>query len=116
MSQVNVNYIGDLTGTSVVPVNGVLAGLATGFLVDTGVVNDIVVSPTPAWTTFTTGSLLFVKIAAGNTAATTIKVSGLTAKSVVRPNGNALTSGDTSTNGVYAMIYDGTNFQLLTRN
>jgi hypothetical protein len=116
VSQVNVNYISNLSATAVVPVTPVLAGLASGFLVDSGSVNALIVAPTPAWATFTPGALLLIKVVAGNTGATTLTVSGLTAKNVTRPNGTALSSGDVSANGIYAFIYDGINFQLLTRN
>lgn len=60
--------------------------------------------------------MLFVAIngAAANTSATpTIQVDSLSAKTVVRADGSALTAGDMPASALLAWYYDGTNFRLL---
>ena len=54
-------------------------------------------------------------IAAGaNTGAVTLNLNAIGAKSVVKTDGSALVSGDIASGGAVQVIYDGTNFQLLS--
>jgi hypothetical protein len=48
-----------------------------------------------------------------NTGAATINIDTLGVKSIVTPSGAALVAGDLVSGGLYLLIYDGTNFQLL---
>ena len=81
---------------------------------DTGAANALVVTLTPAPTSLSPGFEVRVKIAANNTGATTINVNGLGAKSLLRPTGTALQSGDIKAGSVVSLTYDGTSFFLQT--
>lgn len=87
---------------------------STAYLADTGVANALIAAPTPAWTGYTAGCGLWIKAAQANTGATTINVSGLGLKSIKRPDGTDLQSGDIAANAVIGLRYDGTQFQLLS--
>ena len=56
-----------------------------------------------------------VRFKAGNTntGAATVAVDGLSAASIKRMNGDALSSGDIVTGGIYDIAFDGTNYILL---
>lgn len=58
------------------------------------------------------GLRVTVKFANANTGASTLNVSGLGAKPIVKAGGIALSSGNLKANGVYTLVYDGANFQL----
>jgi hypothetical protein len=59
------------------------------------------------------GFSLRFKAGGTNTGAVTVNVDGLGAKSVKRPNGDALSAGDIVSGGIYDISYDGTNYQLI---
>lgn len=80
--------------------------------VDTGTLNALVVSITPALTVYAAGLTLRVKAANSNTGATTINVNGLGLKSVVRRDGTILRDSDIISGAVQEYVYDGTSFQL----
>ena len=84
------------------------------YVVDQGTANSIVISPTKAPTSYTAGLAYEVKVAVINTAATTVNVSGLGARALVRMTGEPLVAGDLATAGIALIVYDGTRFQLLT--
>lgn len=84
--------------------------------VDTGTANAgvITLSPAPA----SMADLLYapirvLKMASANTGAYTINVNGLGIKNV-RMNGNALTNGQLAANRIYAIVYNGTDFDLIS--
>jgi hypothetical protein len=84
------------------------------YAVDTsGAANSIIVSVNPPPASLTPGLGIFVKIANGNTGATTINVNGLGNVPVHRANGSALASGDINAGMICAMIYDGSAFQVM---
>lgn len=58
------------------------------------------------------GLRVTVKFSVSNTGASTLNVSGLGAKPIVKAGGSALTSGNLKASGVYTLVYDGTSFQL----
>lgn len=83
------------------------------YCVDSGAANAYVVTPAVAWTAYTAGQELRVRIAHDNTGACTINVSGLGVVSIktqadANPGAAAL-----KTNGIYGMICDGSLLQLL---
>lgn len=77
---------------------------------DTGSANTYVIAPDPAISAYSTGMVLTLKPANANTAASTIAVSGLTAKSIKTISGQDPAANTLVTTGVYTLIYDGTNF------
>ena len=70
-------------------------------------------SLTPAITAYATGMLLTFVPAATNTAAATLNIDTLGAKSVVKETTTALAAGDLVINVPAVLLYDGTNFLLL---
>lgn len=75
--------------------------------------NAYTLTPGTAMTGYITGMVLFVKFNASNTGAATLNISSLGTKSIVKGVNNALVSGDLTTNDIYTLVYDGTNFQIL---
>ena len=80
---------------------------------DTGVANAYTVAPVPAITSYVTGQIVFLKPANASTGASTLSVSSLAAKSIKLLDGSDTVSGSLATTGVYALMYDGTNFIVL---
>lgn len=70
----------------------------------------------PAPFAYAAGQYFTVKFSTGNSGASTINFNSLGAKSIVRPDGSALQSGDIVNGMVAELIYDGTNFQLANYN
>ena len=83
------------------------------YAVDSGSANAMATTPTPAWSAYAAGQSLWIKAAANNTGTATLNISGLGAKTVKKPDGNALTGGEVKAGGIYLFTYDGTDFQLL---
>ena len=71
-----------------------------------GTANAQTVSPTVAWTALTDGSIIGFVPTAANTSSTTLAVSGLTAKNLLRPGGAALTGGELQTTSTAIAQYD----------
>lgn len=77
-----------------------------------GTANALTLTPTPAITAYAAGQVFrFTAGASPNTGATTVAVSGLTAKDIQNA-GAALTGGEIAAGRQYAILYDGTQFQL----
>lgn len=86
------------------------------YWVDTGAVNALSVTPYPPITALTVGMMLFVKVAVTNTAAVTLVVNsyaGTITKNVKRNNAANLAASDLVAGGIYALIYDGVQWQTL---
>lgn len=80
------------------------------YLVDTGTANAVVLSPSPAWTSYPEGRGFTFKCINNTTTATpTINVSGLGAKTVVLSDGNPAVL---YANSVYEVTYNGAAFVL----
>ena len=75
--------------------------------------NGITGSLTPAITTYATGMMVVFKPIGANSAAVTIAINGLTAKSITKFGATALVAGDLATDVPAFIIYDGAAFQLL---
>jgi hypothetical protein len=58
---------------------------------------------------------LLLKSSVANTGATTLAVNGLTAKAIKKSVSTDLGSGDIALGAIYEVVYDGTNFQLISR-
>ena len=83
------------------------------YVITTGSADAYVAAPTPAITAYVAGQTFRIKANFSNTAACTIAVSGLAAKSIKLSNGNDPDASDIVSGGVYEITYDGTNFQLI---
>ncbi len=90
-----------------------MAETAMGFSADTGSTNAYVLT-LPGLSAYYTGMMVWFKPVNGNTGACTINVNALGAKSLVRPGGVVLTSGDITAGALICAVYDGTNFQLIS--
>ena len=86
------------------------------YLVDSGTANTYVVTfPTgviPA--SYTAGLSVVMKVTNSNTGASTVNVNGLGAKSILNSDGSALTNNQMPANSVVPLIYDGTQFLLVS--
>lgn len=76
-----------------------------------GTADAITLTPTPAIAAYATGQEFRFLATATNTGATTIAVSGLSAKTV-QNDGSALAAGDITNGKMYSVTYDGTQFQV----
>lgn len=68
---------------------------------------------TPALAAYRTGQTFVFNFTNANTGAATINVDALGAKAIKKYGTTALAAGDIIAGGVYVLVYDGTNFQLL---
>lgn len=84
----------------------------TSYQTDTGTANAYVVSPRIAVTAYTAGLQISFKAGNANTGASTLNVSGLGTKSIVKNVSTALAAGDILANQIVTVVYDGTNFQI----
>jgi hypothetical protein len=75
--------------------------------------NAIAAAATPAITAYASGATYAFIAANTNTAAATISIDGLTAKSITKNGSAALTAGDIQAGKLTWIQYDGTTFQLL---
>lgn len=82
---------------------------------DTGGANAAVIAPAPAVTSYVAGQVFHFKAAANSTGATTLNVSGLGVKAV-QVAGSAISGASITTAGITSVIYDGTQFQLMSED
>lgn len=66
---------------------------------------------TPALTAYNLGAQITLNFGNVNTGASTINMNGLGAKSIITPDGAALTGGELQ--GIMTLVYNGTSFQIL---
>lgn len=86
-------------------------------LIDTtGSADTYLATLAPAPTAYSAGLTVRCQFNIANTGASTINVNSLGVKDIKRQDGSALISGDLVTSGVYILVYDGTNFVLVTSN
>lgn len=72
-------------------------------------------TPAPASLAAMVGAPVRIKkSAAANTAAVTLNLNGLGVKPVVQVDGSALAAGALPANSIFEVVYDGTNFQLVS--
>ena len=70
---------------------------------------------TPAITAYSSTQVFNIKFTNANTGASTININALGAISIVKNGSTALASGDIAAGQIYAIGYDGTNFQILSK-
>ena len=65
---------------------------------------------------YAAGQRFAFKAVGANTEAVTLNINSIGAKAVVARDGSALVANELASGGVYEVVYDGTNFQLLAKN
>lgn len=81
-----------------------------GYADDTGAANAYVLAPDPAISAYNEGDTVTFSPDNNNTGASTIVISGLSAKDIKLSDGNALYALAMITTGMYTLIYNGTYF------
>lgn len=82
------------------------------YVVAAGSANAITLDLTPSITAYATGQVFYFKAASANTAATTVNIDSVGAKNIYE-NGAALQGGEIQADFMYAIVYDGTQFNLV---
>lgn len=82
------------------------------YAADAGAANAYAVTLSPA-PTIVAGSYVVFKAANANTGASTLAVNGGSATAIKKQGATALASGDIASGQIIAVVYDGTNFQLV---
>ena len=83
------------------------------YAADTGSANAYVISLSPTPVAYAAGQVVRVKIANSNTGASTLNVNSIGTKAIQK-HGAALTGGELKQNLVVPLVYDGTQFQMLS--
>lgn len=105
-ADVNSRFQGVETAFDLLPPPEYISQNKLTYAVDSGAANALVANPAIPITSYDDGLRLTVKAAASNTAATTINVSGLGVKEVVRADGSTLEVGDIVAGQVLDLTYD----------
>ncbi len=84
------------------------------YKVATGAVNTYAVALVPAITAYQTGMVVNFRANTTNTGASTLNVNGLGAIAIRKFVTTPLSPGDIQTNQMVSVMYDGTNFQLIS--
>lgn len=79
-------------------------------------INTLTATATPTLTAYVTGMMVAFKVANDNTGTVTLNIDSVGAKSIKKSYTEDLIAGDIVQNQIIHLIYDGTNFQLLTPN
>lgn len=119
----HINKIGDpikdfseaidsATTTAFTTVDAELLTDSNKYAVDTGAADAYVVALSPALTAYTAGHVVRFKATNTNTGASTINVNGLGVKNITTTAVAALVENRILANGVYTLVYDGTQYQL----
>lgn len=95
------------------PYLGTAAAQNLAYAADTGAANAYAVAPVPAITAYEAGHQVILKPGNSNTGASTLAVSGLTAKTIRMPDGSALPALAMLSTGLYNLVYNGADFTLL---
>lgn len=93
----------------------VLATKTFNYFVDTSAVNDSYGINEALITSYTTGMNLYVNISVANTGAATLQINALAAKTIKKLHDQDLITGDIEVGQIIHVIFDGTNFQLLSQ-
>ncbi|MEB3210261.1 MAG: hypothetical protein VKL39_02855, partial [Leptolyngbyaceae bacterium] len=70
-------------------------------------------TPNPAITAYAADTVFIIKFTNANTGAATLNLAGLGAKAIVKNAATALSAGDINAGQILALVYDGTNFQIV---
>jgi microcystin-dependent protein len=87
---------------------------AIDFAVDTGAANAYAVALTPALTAHVPGMPIVIIAAHANTGASTVAVNGMAAVPIKLPNGSDPPANSIIAGGLFIVVYDGTNYQLIS--
>lgn len=88
---------------------------AIDYAADTGAANAYAIALTPALTEHITGMPICFKATNANTGASTLNVNGLGVKTIKRLGGSGdLSQGDILLGAIVCVVYDGTDYQLLS--
>lgn len=90
-----------------------VAASSGGFITDSGTVNALVGTSSPAPAGLTAGLLVAIQVANTNTGAVTFNYAGFGAKAVLS-EGNAIKVGQLIAGQIYLLMYDGTQWELLS--
>ena len=82
---------------------------------DTGSSNAYAIAPAPAVTSYVAGQVFHFKAANNSSGASTLAVSGMAAKAI-QIAGSAVSGASVTTGGITSVIYDGTQFQLMSED
>lgn len=85
------------------------------YAADAGSNDTYVITLSPIPLSYTTGMVIRFKANTANTGAATLNVNSLGAKSIVKDNTRTLTTGDILAGQIVQVVYDGTNFQLMSQ-
>lgn len=84
------------------------------YVADTAANDTYLVAPVPAYTAYVTGMRINFKAVTANTGAATLNVNGIGAISIVKNVSTALDTGDILANQIVSVLYDGTNFVIIS--
>jgi len=113
----DVTCVYDGTNFQITSVSGKPSVSQTGeeiYAADAGSNDTYAVTLSPAPTAYTNGMVVRFKANTINTGAATLNVNGLGAKTIVKNYNVTLADGDIKASQLCEVIYDGTNFQLLS--
>ena len=85
------------------------------YAADAGVSDAYAITVTPAITAYATGQVFTFKANTANTGAATLAVSGLAAKDIRKNVSAVLATGDILASQILTVVYDGTNFQVVSK-
>lgn len=94
----------------------ILAGIQKNqwtFAVDTGTANTYAAAISPA-PSLVAGTGLLIKMVHANTGASTLALNGGSAKAITKNGATALAGAEISANQIAHLVYDGTQWQLIT--
>jgi hypothetical protein len=85
-----------------------------GSLTPGGTADVITIAANQTLSAYYDGLVIAFEAAGTNTGAVTVNVDALGAKSIVKPDGSAMAAGDIVSGSKVIIIYDGTNFQIVS--
>ena len=86
------------------------------YAIDTGIANAYAIALNSILTSYVEGQSFSFKAVNANTGASTINIDGLGVKTIKRRDGTDLKSGDILAGSINIIQFDGTNFQLLSKD
>lgn len=117
-SELNAGTATGGTGASLVPTPDILAVLNQNnpqkYATSGGSSNAYTLTLTPAVTAYTAGQEFCFLSNFANTGSATLNVNGLGTKTIKAPNNNDLISGDIPSGRIVKVVYDGTNFVIVS--
>ncbi len=88
---------------------------AIDYAIDTGAANAYIIALTPALQVYTAGMPIWFQAAAANTGAATLNINGLGVKPIKKYGVDTLGAEEIRAGQIVCVVYDGVNFQLLSR-